>query len=206
MISSLSLSRLFVLGVLSNGPSHGYDLVTTAERWAVHRWAGLTIGAIYHTVKKLGAEGLVQQVKVERSQSRPERQIWQISEAGQKALLGYVRAGLSSLDFESREVDMALAFAHLISPDERQELLARRLAPIEERRKQLEYFNAGYANCLEDSEELAEFRRLRLNHPWIYAGIRHGLERIRIEEAWTRDLIQEIASWPTRPFVEASHS
>ncbi len=200
--TDFSLVRLFILGLLDSRPRYGYEIVAVAERWAVHRWGGISIGSIYHSLGKLAKEGHVVQVKVEKPGNRPERQVWQITASGRALARGYVEYGLSSLNFEGREVDMALAFACLVSPEIRVDRLNQRLAPVAERLNQLREFHQGYETCeSDDREEWVEYRRLKREHPWIAASVYHGLGRLEFEHAWTLKLINEIGAWPTSPVL-----
>jgi DNA-binding PadR family transcriptional regulator len=200
--NSFTLPRLFILGLLVPRPRYGYEIVSTADLWGVHRWGGFSIGSIYHSLGRLAKEGHVQQTRAERSGKRPERQIWEITESGRRLAISYICQGLASLNYEGREVDMALAFAHLISAGQRVAQLQQRLGPLQERLNQLQYFADGYRLCDEIDDDLhKEFRRLKHEHPWIRAGVEHGLERLVIEKSWTTRLINEVATWPTDPSV-----
>lgn len=202
MHEALTISKLFVLGVLAQGEKHGYDLVTTAEKWAIHRWAGVSIGSIYSTLRRFDKQQIIEPVRTEQAENRPNRIIYRLSKEGQQIALNMIEEGLGSLQFESRELDMALAFAHLIPPETRKQKLLDRLPMLNERKQQLQWLNDSYASSLNsDDPALAEFRELRISNPWIYAGIRHGLARIRVEESWTNELIQEIDNWAYRPMT-----
>lgn len=193
-----SLVRLFVLGLLEQGDRYGYEIVATAERWAVHRWAGISIGSIYHTLRSLTKLGYASILKVEREGNRPERQVFSISDRGREECHRLIALGLGSLEYEGREVDMALAFAHRISPELRRQMLENRLGPLEERLAQLSDLDHAYETCFRDPS-LEHLRKLRQESPWIHAGIRHGLARLKVERDWTKSLLSEIDSWPYQP-------
>jgi len=200
MNDSFSLVRLFVLGALDARERHGYEIVALAETWAIHRWTGISIGSIYSTLKSLAKDAFIDVAGTEREGNRPERQRFRLTTEGEVLFLKLTAMGLSALNFEGREVDLALAFAHRIGPEQRRAALEGRVPHIRERRQQLEHFASAYEKApLSDDPNLAEFRQLRLTSPWIYSSIRHGLERLRVEEAWTASLIDEIDSWPYQP-------
>ncbi len=192
----LTISKLFVLGVLAQDEKHGYDLVTTAERWAIHRWAGVSIGSIYSTIRRFEKEQIIQSVRTEQAENRPNRIIYRLSPMGQQIAINMIEEGLGSLQFESRELDMALAFAHLIRREIRKQKLRDRLPHIAERKAQLQWLSDEYAN-----PSIEEFKALRQSNPWIYAGVRHGLARLKVEEAWTLELIEEIDDWAYCPLT-----
>ncbi len=198
MAHDFSLARLFVLGSLFDHPLHGYDLVTKADLWGVSRWAGISIGTIYNSVNLLSKGGHIVAGPVEKMGNRPEKRTLSLTESGQDMALNLVRHGLSSLNFEGREVDMALAFAGLLEPDERSACLRKRMTPLNQRLAQLQHWDRCYAECLlSDSEDLKEFKYLKTNHPWIASSINHGLRRIELECHWTEELIAQVAAWPS---------
>jgi len=198
LIEPISLVRLYVLGLLEKGDRHGYEIVATAERWAIHRWAGISIGSIYHTLRSLTKAGYASILKVEREGNRPERQVFSITDRGREECHRLIALGLGSLEYEGREVDMSLAFSHRISPALRRQMLENRLGPLEERLAQLRALHHAYTTCFE-SPSLEHLRKLREESPWIHAGIRHGLARLEVERDWTMSLLSEIDSWPYQP-------
>ena len=199
-MSDLNFSpvRLFVLGLLEIQPRHGYEIVAIAERWAVHRWAGISIGATYHSLGRLQKDGFVTAGKVEKAGNRPERQVWEITESGRATVRRYVEIALSSLNFEGRDVDMGLAFAGLLDPETRKKCLVQRMKPLNERLDQLRSFHEGYESCDVNLDPgLDEYRRLKREQPWIAASVEHGLGRLEWEATWTNKLIGEVANWPS---------
>jgi DNA-binding PadR family transcriptional regulator len=200
MVTDFSLVRLFILGLLDSRPRYGYEIVAVAELWAVHRWGGISIGSIYHSLGKLAKEGHVVQGKVEKPGNRPERHVWEVTPSGRLLARKYVEYGLASLDFEGREIDMALAFAHLVSPEVRVSRLNQRIGPVTERLNQLRAFHRGYQRCeVEKFEGFEEYQRLKREQPWIAASVAHGLGRLEHEHSWTLQLINDVNKWPTAP-------
>ena len=189
--------RLFVLGAVETRDRHGYDIVNLAERWSIHRWTGISIGSIYSALRSLLKDGLVAVAKVERDGNRPERQLYSVTPAGIGLFQRLLLDGLASLDLEGRDVDVALAFAHRAPMEERKRAISSRLPFIKERLNQLEALASSYRLALDSNDPaLSHFRELRESSPWIYAGVLHGLQRARVEEAWTEHLITEIDNWP----------
>ena len=89
----MSSIRIYLLGSLAeHGPMHGHGLRLLAAREHTHLWTDITVGGIYGAMKRLAAEGKIQEVRTERAGHRPERQIYEITEAGRRAL------GAMSLD------------------------------------------------------------------------------------------------------------
>ncbi|MBE1582569.1 PadR family transcriptional regulator [Nonomuraea angiospora] len=56
----MSATRLLVLGVVRlHGQAHGYLVGSELESWEAGQWAGLRSGSIYHALRQLAKEGLL---------------------------------------------------------------------------------------------------------------------------------------------------
>lgn len=51
-----------ILGVLLDGPLHGYEVRKTLELWGTQHWANIAFGSIYHALGKMAQEGLLEVV------------------------------------------------------------------------------------------------------------------------------------------------
>jgi hypothetical protein len=70
----MSTSRLLILGLVKWAqPVHGYDVKRELENWQVEQWATIAPGSIYHGLRKLSQDGLLEEVATERVGSRPAR-------------------------------------------------------------------------------------------------------------------------------------
>ena len=49
----LTIPDLVVLGLLSEGPMHGYEIVAELERREVKDWAGISRPQVYYSLDKL---------------------------------------------------------------------------------------------------------------------------------------------------------
>ena len=87
--SRVSSIRIFLLAALEErGPMHGHQLRLLAEEEHVALWTDITVGSLYGAIKRLAAEELIEEVRVERSGAYPQRQVWAITDAGREALGG----------------------------------------------------------------------------------------------------------------------
>ena len=83
----MSSIRLYILGALADeGDMHGHQLRQLAEKEHVDEWTDISVGALYGALKRMHAEGLIDEVRTEREGAYPERQVWTITESGQIAL------------------------------------------------------------------------------------------------------------------------
>ena len=65
---------------------HGHQLRLLAEEEHVALWTDISVGSLYGAIKRLAAEELIEEVRVERSGAYPQRQVWAITDDGREAL------------------------------------------------------------------------------------------------------------------------
>ncbi|MGI5160356.1 PadR family transcriptional regulator [Microbispora sp. CA-102843] len=58
----MTSTRVMILGVLLDGPLHGYEVRKTLELWGTQHWANIAFGSIYHALGKMAQEGLLEVV------------------------------------------------------------------------------------------------------------------------------------------------
>lgn len=73
-----------ILGLLAEAPSSGYDIKREVEQRLSHFWSE-SYGHIYPMLRRLHAQGLVAKT-VQRQQGRPDRNVYEITDAGRRAL------------------------------------------------------------------------------------------------------------------------
>jgi DNA-binding PadR family transcriptional regulator len=76
-----------ILGVLANGPSHGYGIKTQFETSTGGAWH-LNVGQVYTTLNRLESSGLVECA----SDKDEATKTWRITKAGQKTLSNWFQA------------------------------------------------------------------------------------------------------------------
>ena len=89
IVAVMSVSRV-LLGVLAEGPAHGYDLKHAHDR----RFPGarpLAFGQVYAALAKLDKDGLVEIVETGR-EAGPERMTYALTAAGREALAAWLGA------------------------------------------------------------------------------------------------------------------
>lgn len=170
----MSSIRLFVLDAFARyGEMHGHQLRLQAEQERVQLWTDVSVGALYGAIKRLAAEGLLTEVRVEREGNFPERQIYAITDAGRETLRELHQATLSAVSRHPDPFD--LAFARL--DRERLDDVPR---TIQERLDALEHLLV---------ETIDNNNRAR---PWLSMGeefvITHGEHRLRSEIDWLHSL------------------
>src|SRR5258706_14966243 len=87
---------------------HGHQLRLLADEEHVTLWTDFTVGSVYGAIKRLAAEGLIDEVRVERAGNYPERQVYGISAAGSRALATLRFNGLREVSIKPDPFDLAL--------------------------------------------------------------------------------------------------
>ncbi|WP_027943090.1 PadR family transcriptional regulator [Amycolatopsis taiwanensis] len=94
----MSATRLLVLGVVRmHGKAHGYQVRRELLTWSADRWANIQPGSVYHALKKMTAEQLLEQVDVEPGQG-PDRTAYRITADGETEFHVQLAQTLSSAD------------------------------------------------------------------------------------------------------------
>jgi DNA-binding PadR family transcriptional regulator len=63
-------------------PVHGYDVRRELLSWQAEDWANVAPGSIYHALRKLTDEGLLEEVSTEQVGARPARTTYRITAKG----------------------------------------------------------------------------------------------------------------------------
>jgi DNA-binding PadR family transcriptional regulator len=88
----MSTTRLMILGLVNwMEPVHGYDVRRELLSWNADKWAKVQPGSIYHALKKMTEEGLLEEVTTEQVGARPERTTYAITARGKDAFENMLR-------------------------------------------------------------------------------------------------------------------
>ena len=128
-------TRLIILGYLRERPAHGYEIQRWIRMQQMDRWSSVLPGSLYHALKRMEGEGLVQAVAEERTGDRL-RKVYAITQAGQRAFEGIVRRLLATEPHSTRS-DFALAVGWLdvLPPAEAVAILERNVRRLEQTRQ-----------------------------------------------------------------------
>jgi DNA-binding PadR family transcriptional regulator len=192
----MSSIRLFILSSFDAlGPMHGHRLRLVAEKTHVHLWTDITVGAVYGAMKRLATEGLLRESGREQEGNRPTRQLYEITEAGRRALGDLRRQGLSEIWFRYDPFDLALTRMDAESRAALPSILAERLANLKAMLEEARTVNAGARE------------HVGLAKQW---ALRHTEYRLEAEIAYLADLLavagdvvaDERGSSPRKPVAE----
>jgi DNA-binding PadR family transcriptional regulator len=178
--------RLFVLGILNEQDTHGYEIKEIARTWNLDKWADIGYGSIYHALGALEDEGLIQEVGVEQEGGRPPRSVYRITEHGRAAFLQLVRETSKSGYQRKHPINLALSFIAHLPAEERVSLLEERLRWLEEVYRRV-------------SDRREELRHLEAETPWVITTLDHDLGHLEFEIGWTRHLLDRVARWAPYP-------
>jgi len=172
--SRVSSIRIFILAALEgSGPMHGHQLRLLAEEEHVRLWTDITVGGLYGAIKRLAAEDLIAEVRVERAGAYPQRQIWAITEAGREALGGLRLRALREIVIKPDPFDLAMTRLHLDHLDDLPQIIAARIASLSAMLAEWEAHAAMIDRYLTVSEKLM---------------MKHRADRLRAEIAWHDEL------------------
>ena len=156
---------------------HGHQLRLLAEQEHVALWTDITVGGLYGALKRLAAENLIEQVRVEQAGSYPPRQIWSITDAGRETLTGLRLRALSDIVIKPDPFDLAMT---RLDPDHLTDLpatIAARIASLSALLTEWEARGAAAARYLTACEKLM---------------VRHRVDRLRAEIAWHQELVAQL--------------
>ena len=152
---------------------HGHQLRLLAEKEHVGLWTDITVGGLYGAIKRLAAEDLIEEVRVERAGAYPQRQVWAITEAGREALGSLRLGGLREIVVKPDPFDLAMTRLHPDHLDDLPQIIAARIASLAGMLAEWEAHAATIDRYLTASEKFM---------------IKHRVDRLRAEIAWHEEL------------------
>ena len=172
---------LAVMALLYERPMHPYEMVTLMRERGKHESVRLRYSSLYSVVGALEREGLIVPRETVREGRRPERTIYEITDAGREEFLTWLRELVREPVKEYTQFAAGLSFLPGLLPEEAIALLKERVVRLE--------------------AETGELRS-RLD----YAGEQYGLPRLFLVESehelmlreaeleWVRGIIEDMES------------
>jgi DNA-binding PadR family transcriptional regulator len=107
----VSATRLLVLGVVRMyGQAHGYQVRRELLTWSADKWGNAAPGSIYHALKKMAREKLLEEVDAGEEGRGPDRTAYQLTPDGETEFQVLLAKSLSEYD-DSTQAGYALAAA-----------------------------------------------------------------------------------------------
>ena len=128
---------LAVLAYLMRGPMHPYELGRALREHRDDRSIKFNPGSLYMVVKQLAKAGFIAEQATIRDSQRPERTVYELTEAGRRELRDWLRELVEEPQHEYPQFVAALSLIAALPPDEVVDLLGRRLVRLAEQRTEI---------------------------------------------------------------------
>jgi DNA-binding PadR family transcriptional regulator len=166
---------LAVLSCLREAPMHPYEMATTMRTRGKERSIKLNYGSLYTVVGNLAKHGLIAAGEAQREGRRPERTVYHLTEAGNRELEDWMAELIATPVKEYPQFEAALSELPVLPPGHAADLLAKRVAALEQ-------------TLADERAELAGF-------PWLprlfLLEAEYHQAMLDAELAWTRSLLAE---------------
>lgn len=177
MTNEFGIWEIAVLALLREAPMHPYQMQRLLHLRHKDELLALKRGSLYHAIRRLAREGLIEVEKTVREGNRPERTSYRLTPAGLKAFLDGLRKVLATPRRESSECMAAMSFLVHLNPPEARQFLGQRDKNLT---REISQLTAGLAAASERVERINLIESEYL------------LAMLRAERAWVRKLTREI--------------
>jgi DNA-binding PadR family transcriptional regulator len=116
LVKPVNLLGMALLRLLAERPQHPYELRQRMRDQGLDRMIKVTHGALYYSVESLVKAELIAPVEVSRQGRRPERTVYEITDAGRDVAGDRLRELLSTVAPEPSAYGAALALLSLLAP------------------------------------------------------------------------------------------
>lgn len=127
-----NLLALAVLATVVQRPMHRYEMASVMRARGKDRDMNIKWGSLYTVVANLEKNGLLRAVAVTRQGARPERTVYQITDAGRDELVSWTRELIAEPEAEHTRFIAGLSVLATLTPADVAELLRNRLARLTE--------------------------------------------------------------------------
>jgi DNA-binding PadR family transcriptional regulator len=161
-----------------HGSAHGYQVRRELLTWSADKWANVAPGSIYHALKKMAAEKLLEVVSTEPWPGGPDRTAYRLTDQGEaefQLLLGKYLADSDDSAQGSYRFAAAVTFLTALPR-------ARALGLLRHRLIQLSGQHANARNLLDTSEDWGQPEH-------VFELFRLWLLSIEAQEEWLRGLV-----------------
>ena len=175
----MSATRLLVLGcVRMHGSAHGYQVRRELLTWSADKWANVAPGSIYHALKKMAAENLLEMDSTEPWPGGPEKVAYRLTEDGEAEFQLLLSKYLADSDDSAQGSYRFAAAVTFLTALPR----ARAVSLLRHRLTQLSGQHANARNLLDTSEDWGQPEH-------VFELFRLWLLSIEAQEEWLRGLV-----------------
>ena len=188
---------LATLTMLYEQPMHPYRMQQLIKERGKDEVINVTQRAsLYQTINRLEREGLIAAQSVSRDENRPERTVYELTDAGRQTMVDWMHQILSTPSPEFPEFPAALSMLAVLTPKNARQQLERRVAALEPELKRLDGILAQTSFL--PRLFLLEMELLRVNCATELKWVRSVVEDLRSgkltwSEKWLRKMAKEFS-------------
>lgn len=172
------MQDLVLLGLLKEGPKHGYEIRKTIEE-VLNTFTNIDSKSIYYPLRRLEKKGLVLK-KLGRKGKRPEKLIYRITKEGEDVFERLLKENFLTFQRPIFNVDLSLYFLPLVKSGLAKSRLRSRLRGM----KKIMHWLKGRKNSLNKKKK--SFHLLTI--------IEHQIELTKTDIKFTQNLIDNLKS------------
>lgn len=169
---------LAVLACLHERPMHPYEMASTMRERGKEQTIKLNYGSLYTVVDSLAKNGLIEAMEATREGRRPQRTVYQLTEAGRARLDAWMSELLAEPVKEYPQFEAALTLLPVLHPDAVTELLHTRIRLLQK--------EIGQARIILEAAHDAGLPRLLLIESEYHLVLRET------ELSWVEELVGEL--------------
>ncbi|WP_433662040.1 PadR family transcriptional regulator [Nocardia sp. CA-128927] len=174
-----NLLALAVLSAMVDRPKHRYEIAQTLRERGKDHDMDIKWGSLYTVVQSLEKVGYLEIIGSERDGARPERVIYQLTDAGRAELIDWTRELIAAPELEQPRFVAGLSVLAVLPPDEVIELLGKRIEAL--------------SHIIEAvRREIDKVLAMKLPRLFIIES-EFGAAMLEAEMAWARSFRDEIA-------------
>ena len=170
---------LAVLACLFERAMHPYEMASTMRQRGKDTSIKLNYGSLYSVVESLQKQKLIEEAETERDGNRPERTVYQITDAGRLELSDWLSELLDTPVKEYTQFEAGLSLLSVLSPEDA-------LARLKDRCGKIELELAQLRSARDHVSEIGLPRIFWLEGEYWYSQRKAELE-------WTKKLVQEMS-------------
>jgi DNA-binding PadR family transcriptional regulator len=167
--------ELLLLGLLREGPKHGYDIKAKVKQM-LSLFAGIQIKSVYYPLEVLERKGLIAK-KIEKIGKRPERIVYTLTAKGRARFNELLNRSILELKRPQFNLDLSLYFLHYLKPLSAKRRLRARLSILNK-------ISSGLI-------ELSKNQEGKKNSP-LSQILQHNLKMLEAESLFLSNLIKDL--------------
>jgi DNA-binding PadR family transcriptional regulator len=181
-----NLLGLAVLATVVQGPMHRYEMASVMRVRGKERDMAIKWGSLYTVVQNLEKNGFLEPIGVTRQGARPERTVYQITDAGRRELTEWTRELIAEPEPEHTRFVAGLSVLVVLAPQDAIDVLRKRLQRLTES---------------VDSQRAERSRAAALPRLFLIED-EYRIAMTEAEARWTQSLLDELSAG-TFPHLEA---